>query len=240
MKRFYAEVSIADGAILLDGRPVRTPGRATLVLPTAALAEAVAAEWRAQGESIDPRAMPLTGLANAAIDRVAPDPAAFARPIAAYGETDLLCYRADAPPELVAAQAEAWDPLLEWARGRYDVRFVVTRGIVHVAQPAATLARLSEALAARDAFALAAMHPLVTIGGSLVTALALAEGAIGADAAFDATHLDELWQARQWGEDAQALAMREARRADFIAAARFLGLLSAAAGPSGGRTSGSG
>ncbi len=224
MKRFYADVTVADGAILLDRRPVRTPARAALVLPTRALAEAVAAEWRAQGAEIDPRAMPLTGLANAAIDRVAPDPAAFARPLAAYAESDLTCYRADAPPDLVAAQAAAWDPLLNWARARYDVHFAVTHGIRHVAQPPATVTRLSEALAARDAFALAAMAPLVTIGGSLVAALALAERAIGAEAAFDATHLDELWQAQHWGEDALALKTRAARRADFLAAARLLEL----------------
>ena len=226
MRRFYADVAVGDGGgILLDGRPVRTPARLPLLLPTAALAEAAAAEWRAQGETIDPRTMPMTGLANAASDRVTPDPAAFAAPLAAYAETDLLCYRAEAPPALIAAQAEAWDPLLAWARQRYDVHVVVTAGVVHVAQPPATIARLSESLRARDAFALAAFAPLVTIGGSLIVALALAEDAIDADAAFDITHLDELWQARHWGEDALALRTREARRTDFQAAARFLSLL---------------
>lgn len=225
MKRFYAQVTVADNAVRLDGRPVRTPARAALVLPTFALAQAVAAEWEAQGDAIDPRTMPLTGLANAAIDRVAPDPPAFARPLASYAATDLLCYRAETPAELVAEQAVLWDPLLAWAGDRYDVRFAVTRGIVHVAQAAATTARLGEALQARDAFALAAMQPLVTIGGSLVTALALAEGRIGGSQAFDLTHLDELWQARQWGEDGLALKAREARRRDFLAAARFLALL---------------
>ncbi len=225
MKRFYKEVAAEpDGAIRLDGRPVRTPARATLVLPTPALAEAVAAEWRAQGDEIDPRAMPLTGLANAAIDRVAPDPAAFAVTLARYAETDLLCYRAEEPP-LAELEAEAWDPLLAWARARYDVTFVLAAGIVHRPQPEETVRRLATALAARSAFALAAMSPLVTIGGSLIAALALAEGRIGADAAFDATHLDELWQARTWGEDALALKDREARRRDFAAAARFLSLL---------------
>lgn len=225
MRRFYREVAVADGAVLLDGRPVRTPARAALRLPAPALAEAVAAEWRGQGDTVEPRSMPLTGLANAAIDRVAPDPAAFAAPIAAYAGTDLLCYRADAPAALVREQAEAWDPLLDWARARYDVAFAVTAGIVHVAQPAATVARLGEALAARDPFALAPMQPLVTITGSLVVALALAEGAIGAEAAFDAAHLDELFQARRWGEDELALAARAARRRDFLAAAGFLALL---------------
>ena len=229
MKRFFTDVTaepVADGtAIRLDGRPVRTPARAILVLASGPLALAVAEEWRAQGDEIDARSMPLTGLANAAIDHVAPDPAAFAATLSGYAETDLLCYRADAPPSLVAREAAEWDPLLAWARTRYDVAFEIVAGIRHRAQPAATVRRLAAALAARDAFALAAMSPLVTIGGSLVTALALAEGRIGAQAAFDATHLDELWQAEQWGEDTHALDMREARRRDFAAAARFLSLL---------------
>lgn len=228
MKRFYQQVTVADGAILLDTRPVRTPARAILTLPSPALAEAIAAEWRAQGDRVDPHTMKLTGLANAAIDRVAPDPPAFLAPLAAYAETDLLCYRADAPDDLVAAQAAAWDPLLDWARARYDVHFAVTSGILHVAQPPATVARLSEALAARDPFRLAPMAPLVTIGGSLIAALALADGAIAADAAFTATHVDELWQAEHWGEDHFALQTREAHRADFLAAAKFLALLDAA------------
>lgn len=225
MKRFYTDVTAIDGAIRLDGRAVKTPARAPLALPTAALADAVAGEWRAQGQAIDPRSMPMTGLANAAIDRVAGDPDGFAGPIAAYAETDLLCYRADAPPDLVRRQQATWDPLLAWARTRYDVHFVVTDGIVHAAQPPETIARLGTALHARTPFALAAMQPLVTIGGSLVTALALAEGEIAADAAFAATHLDELWQAEQWGEDTLAIQARTARRDDFLAAARFLSLL---------------
>ena len=225
MKRFYKEVTVADGAILLDGKPVKTPARAELRLPTPALAEAVAAEWRAQDEEIDPRTMRLTGLSNAAIDRVASDIAAFLRPLAAYAESDLLCYRADAPAELVARQAEAWDPLLEWARRRFDVHFTVTSGIVHAPQPGATIARLGEALAVYDAFHLAGLAPIITIGGSLVTALALAEEEVGPDSAFDLTHLDELWQARRWGEDKLALEARASRKRDFMAAAELLSLL---------------
>jgi chaperone required for assembly of F1-ATPase len=216
---------VADRAILLDGKPVRTPARAELILPTAALADAVAAEWRSQEGDIDPRTMRLTGLSNAAIDRVAPDLAAFARPLAAYAESDLLCYRADAPPELIARQAEAWDPLLDWAGRRFDIRFTVTSGIVHAPQPAATIARLGQALAAYDAFHLAALAPIVTIGGSLVVALALAEREVDPDSAFDLTHLDELWQARRWGEDRLALEARAVRKRDFMAAAQLLDLL---------------
>jgi len=226
MKRFYKEaVADADHRILLDGRPVNTPSRVALVLPTVELAEAVADEWAAQGETIDPRSMPLTGLANATIDRIAPDPESFARGLAVYGESDLLCYRADTPERLVERQAAAWDPLLAWARGRYDVDFVVTAGVVHRAQPAATVARLAAAVAARDAFALAGLHPLVTVGGSLVAALAVAEGEAGVDAAWDAVSLDEAWQAEQWGEDADASKALALRRADFAAGARFLSLL---------------
>lgn len=228
MKRFWKEVSIdADRVVRLDDRPVRTPGRAPLSLPTDALAAAVADEWRAMGETIDPRAMPLTGLANAAIDRVAADPAGFASALAAYGESDLLCYRADTPDALVARQAAAWDPLLSWARDRYDVHFETVAGVMHRPQPAATIARLGEAVAARDAFTLAALSPLVTITGSLVGALALAEGAMDADTLWAAATVDDEWQREQWGDDPLAADALAARRRDFDAAARFLSLLDA-------------
>jgi chaperone required for assembly of F1-ATPase len=228
VKRFWKEVIAADGAILLDGRAVKTPARAPLLLPTAALAEAVADEWRAVGEEINPRAMPLTGFSNAAIDKVAPDPTAFAAGLATYGETDLLCYRAENPPELAARQAAVWDALLDWARGRYDITIHPTAGIVHRAQPPVTLARLDAAVAARTPFELAALSPVVTIGGSLIVALMLAEDAITADAAFDATHLDELWQAELWGEEWSAVDARAARRADFLSSGAMLALLRAA------------
>jgi chaperone required for assembly of F1-ATPase len=230
MKRFYETVSVipsdAEGwSIELDGRPVRTPAKKALILPTAALAQAIAAEWQAQGDKVDPRSMPLTGLANAAIDRVAPDAADFARDLGNYAETDLLCYHADGPEDLIVREKAAWEPLLAWARARFDIAFETTTGIVHRPQPPATIARLAEALAARDAFGLAALSPLVTIGGSLVIALALAEGAIDTDAAFDAAHVDEIWQAERWGEDSLATQARDARRRDFNAATNFLRLL---------------
>jgi chaperone required for assembly of F1-ATPase len=226
MKRFWKDVAVVTGddglSIALDERPVRTPGRALLTAPTRALIDAIADEWRGVGTTIDPRAMPLTGLANAAIDRVAVDPAGFAAGLAAYGESDLLCYRADAPPPLVDRQNATWNPLLHWARARYDIHFAVTAGIIHVAQPTATLARLADAIAARTPFELAALSPIVTISGSLVLALMLAEGAIDPDAAWDAAHLDEQWQAQMWGEDDLAIGAREARRQDFDAGVRFL------------------
>lgn len=223
MKRFWKDVDIdAEGVVRLDDRPVRTPGRTPLRLPTPALAEAVAAEWRGVGETLDPRAMPLTGLANAAIDRVGDGTSADT---ARYGESDLLYYRADAPADLVARQAEAWDPLLDWARERYDVHFEPVAGVMHHAQPGATVARLAEAVASRDAFALAALSKLVTLTGTLVGALALAEGATDADALWRAAHVDEDWQAEQWGEDVLATEAREAKRRDYDAAALFLRLL---------------
>ena len=229
MKRFWKEVSVEFGeaghALRLDSRAVRTPGRAELALPTTALADAVAEEWRGVGETIDPRAMPLTGLANAAIDRVAPDPATFAAGLARYGESDLLYYRAESPEPLIARQEALWDPLLEWARGRYDVHFETVAGVMHHAQPPATVTRLREAVAALDAFHLAGLSPLVTVTGSLVASLALLEGAADPDAIWRAAHVDEDWQAEQWGEDDLATNARAVRRADFDAGARFLSLL---------------
>jgi chaperone required for assembly of F1-ATPase len=229
MKRFYKTAETAPGAggvaILLDGRPVKTPGREPLAVPTEELAEAIAAEWNEQGEDIDPRSMPLTGLANAAIDRVAPDPATFARGLAAYGESDLLCYRSEGPGELVRRQNETWDPLLLWARRRYDIEIETVCGVMHRPQPPQTVERLARAVAARGPFQLAALSPLVTISGSLVIALALAEGEIRLDAAWSAATLDEAWQAEQWGEDALAVQALELRRIEFEAAYRFLTLL---------------
>jgi len=229
MKRFYREASVrtgpGGGEVLLDERPVRTPARRPLALPTEALAEAIAAEWNAQGEEVRPRTMPLTGIANAAIDRVEPDKDAFAAGVAAYGESDLLCYRAEAPASLVARQTELWDPILAWGRRRFDINFEVTTGIMHQPQPANTVVQLSQAVAARDPFELAALSPLVTIAGSLVIALALAEEAIDVETAWLAATLDEAWQAEQWGEDAEAAARLAARRAEFEAAEKFLRLL---------------
>jgi len=179
MKRFYTDVGVVESAggfaIELDGRPVRTPARALLALPTPALAQAVAAEWRAQGDTIDPAAMPFTGLANAAIDHVAPDPAAFAASIARYAQSDLLCYRAEGPDALGQRQADAWNPLLEWAQARYDVTFLLTSGVIPVAQPPESIARLEAAVAALDPFTLAALSTLVTLSGSLVCGLAIVE-----------------------------------------------------------------
>jgi chaperone required for assembly of F1-ATPase len=225
VKRFYKEATAAPigggWEIRLDERPVKTPARQPLLLPTASLAEAAAEEWRAQGDKVDPRSMPMTGLANAAIDRIVPDPPAFARSLALFGESDLLCYRAEGPEPLVRRQAEAWDPLLAWARGRFDIDFEVITGVMHRPQPNRTVEQLARAVSARDSFRLAALSPMVTISGSLVIALALDEQAIDLETAWSAATVDEAWQAEQWGKDAEASARMAARRREFEDADRF-------------------
>jgi len=225
MKRFYKDadpVAMAGGhGIALDGRPVRTPGRALLVVPTPALAQAIADEWHRQDADIRPETMRMTGLANAAIDHIANDPSKFARDIAAYGGSDLFCYRATSPAALVARQADVWDPLLAWAAQRYDIALRTTAGVIPVDQPPATLARLHAAVAALDPFTLAALSTLVSLSGSLVAGLALVEQAHDLDAIWDATDLDERWQAELWGEDAEAAARTALRREEFETAAQF-------------------
>lgn len=231
MKRFWKqaeEVREDDGwAVHLDGRPLRTPASAMLRVPGEALARAITDEWNSVEGEVDPRGMPLTGLANAAIDRVAPDQAAFAAGLARYAEADLACYRAERPPALVERQARAWDPLLEWARRRFDVDFQTTSGLIHVAQPPATVERVRHAVAALDPFRLAGLSPLVTIGGSLLAALAVLEQALTPAEAWNVVSLDECWQLEQWGSDAEAEQALDNRKRDFLAAARLLELLDA-------------
>lgn len=228
MKRFWKSAEVVeDGgfAVSLDGKPIKTPARSGLVLPTRDLAEAIAAEWRECGKTVDPGAMPLTGLANAAIDRVAPNKSKFAAGLARYAEADLTCYRAEGPEALVARQAESWDVLLAWARRRYDVDFACVSGVMHVPQPEETVRKLGHAVAMLDSFQLAGLSPLVTVGGSLVAALAVLEEMMPAEDAWEAVSLDDRWQLEQWGDDAEARAALDARRRDFLAAARFLELL---------------
>lgn len=229
MKRFYtAAQAIPDAggwSIRLDGRAVKTPARALLAVPGEPLAQAIVAEWDAQGERLDPATMPMTGFANATIDRVLPALADFRAQIAAYAASDLFCYRADEPAMLVARQAQVWDGLLDWARGRYDVGFAVTGGIMPVDQPRATLTRLAAAVAALDPWLLAGAATITQIGGTLVGTLAHLEGELEAEALFAAVTLDEQWQAERWGEDAQATAQLAARRADFLSAARYCALV---------------
>lgn len=229
MRRFWRQCDVAeDGegfAITLDGRGVRTPARASLVVPTRQLAEAIQAEWNAQTDLVDPRTMPMTGIANAAIDHATRDPASFAATIAAYGETDLLCYRDDRDPALAAAQAAGWNPLLAWVEAEYGIEFTLASGVMHVAQPPATMERLAAAVHAMPPFRLAALSPLVTIGGSLVAALAIETGARNGAELWPLLCMDELHQEERWGADDQARAARAARERDWNDAARFLTLL---------------
>ncbi len=229
MKRFWKDVAVTpeDGGwgIALDGRPVRTPQRAPLAVASAALAEAIAAEWRDVGETIDPAAMPMTGLTNAAIDLATPDLAAFAAPVAAYAQSDLFCYRDARDAALQAEQAAAWNPLLAWAEARYGIEFTLTQGVLPVDQPEATIATLQGAVLAQDAWRITALTPLVTIGGSLVAGLALLENAFDADVLWEAVSLDELYQERRWGADSEAQKARATHKRDWDNAARFLTLL---------------
>lgn len=230
MKRFWKDAAAVEReggwSVELDGKPLRTPAREPLAVPTSALAHAIADEWNSAGDTVDPREMPLTGLANAAIDRVASDRRAFAVGLARYAEGDLACYRAEGPDALVERQAKSWDALLAWARRRFDVDFRTTAGILHVDQPTATVERLAHAVGALDAFRLAGLSPMVTIGGSLIAALGVLEGAFASKQAWEAVSVDDRWQLEQWGSDAEAEAALENRRRDFLAAARFLELLS--------------
>lgn len=229
MKRFWKEaVAVPENGgwgVALDGRPVRTPKRALLVVPTEALGRAIVAEWQAQGEELSPATMPLTGLANAAIDLAAPDPAAFAEPVAAYAATDLFCYRDDRDAALQTEQAATWNPHLAWAEARYGIEFSLTQGILPVDQPSATVAALRNAVFAQDPWRMTALTPLVTIGGSLVAGLAHVDEAIDAEVLWQAVSLDELYQERRWGADAQAQAQRAAHKRDWDNAVRFLSLL---------------
>lgn len=229
MKRFWKEARVTQAengfAVELDARPLRTPARAVLIVPNAALADAIAAEWNALGQEVDPRALPLTGLANAALDRIAPDLDAHHAALARYGESDLVAYRADHPAPLVARQAAQWDPVLAWAAQRYGVSMRVVTGIMHQPQPPEALAALHAAVAAYTPFETAALTPFVTLTGSLLLGLMLAEGAITPATAWAAGQLDELWQVEHWGEDSLAAAARGEKKAAFDAAWQFWGLL---------------
>jgi chaperone required for assembly of F1-ATPase len=231
VKRFWKAAEVTregDGwSLSLDGKPLCTPARASLEVPGEALARAIANEWNGVEGEVDPRDMPLTGLANAAVDRVAPDKASFAASLARYAEADLACYRAEGPQALVERQSAAWDPLLDWARRRFDVDFQTTSELLHAPQPSATVDRLGHAVAALDPFRLAGLSPLVTIGGSLVAALAVIEKAITPEEAWDAVSVDQRWQLDQWGSDTEAEQVLANRRRDFHAAAQFLELLDA-------------
>jgi chaperone required for assembly of F1-ATPase len=224
-KRFYERASTApDGqlyAVRLDDKPVRTPAGRLLAAPTRALAEALAAEWEAQRDVIDPAKMPLTRLANSIIDGVSERLAPVADEIARYLRSDLVCYRAGSPRGLVERQARQWDPIVEWARDVLGARLLLAEGVVHVTQPEAALTAAGAAIP-RDPWRLGALHSVTTLTGSALLALALAQGRITADEAWAAAHVDEDWNMEQWGRDELALERRAYRQAELQAAATVL------------------
>ena len=224
-KRFWKEAAIApmEGGytVLLDGRALKTPAKAALVVPTVQLAELIAAEWQDLGEVIDPNVMPATRAANAAIDKVRGQKAEVAEIVAAYGDSDLVCYRADAPEPLVDLEAQAWDPLVDWVTHRYGVRPALRVGVMHASQPATLLTAFATDVARFDAFELTALHDLVAMSGSLIIGLALIDGFAAPDALWQASRVDEDWQISQWGADQEAEALAAVRGQTFMDAARF-------------------
>ncbi len=228
-KRFWATVEVSHAeegfTVLLDGRSVRTPGKALLAAPTQALAEAMADEWRRQDGAIDPATMPMTRYTNTAIDRVRPEFSAVADIVSAFGETDLLCYRAESPAELVAREADAWDPLLDWAATRFEARLVTTVGVLPATQPEKSLERLDAAVRGATPFELTSLHDLVSLTGSLVLGLAVSEGERQPEEAWALSRVDEEWQIEQWGRDEEADRTAEQRRHALLEAAQFLQLV---------------
>lgn len=222
-KRFYKDVTVTqvdDGfSVQLDGKPVRTPGKALLAVPTKPAAELLAAEFDAQQETINPVSMPVVRLVNTAIDGVATDLQAVLEDVMRFSGSDLVCYRADAPHELVQRQADAWDPILDWAQATLGARFILGEGIMHVAQPREAVSAVGIWLKQReDAFRLSSIHLMTSLTGSALIALAVEAGAITPDEGWKIAHVDEDWTNEHWGEDAEATARRIARRKDFDAA----------------------
>jgi len=226
-KRFYKNVSVASAtegfAVHLDGRTVKTPGGKPVLLPTEAAARLVADEYAAQGERIEPLTMPVMRLVNTAIDGVAADPQAVLEDILRFSSSDMVCYRADGPEALVARQAEAWDPILDWVRAALGARFFLAEGVIHVEQPRESIGALALHLRQRDdPFLLAALHVITAITGSALLALALEAGEIGKEAAWDAAHIDEDWNIEHWGLDAEAAQRRAIRKRDMMGAASLI------------------
>jgi chaperone required for assembly of F1-ATPase len=227
-KRFYSQAHVGEAEasgfpLLLDGKPVKTPARRALTAPTEPLAQAIAEEWNAQAELIDPGRMPLTRLANAVIDAVADAAVPVADEVADYVGSDLLCYRAEAPPGLVERQAQHWDPVLAWAHEAFSTHLTLVQGVMHVAQPGEAIAA-ARAMIPADPWRLGAVSTITTLTASGLLALAIAHGALDADAAWAAAHVDEDWQMSQWGRDDAALERRAFRRAEFEAAVAVLRL----------------
>lgn len=231
MKRFYQEATVvptdAGFAVELDGKPLRTPEKRALIVSTHRLATAIADEWQGQGITVKPLSLPLTRLVSTALDRVTPRRAAVIAEIAKYGTTDLLCYRAAEPHELVERQQKIWQPLLDWAEARIGASFAVTQGVTPIAQTPATLAAVEQSIAAHDAMQLVALHLAATACGSVVLGLALLAQRISTEETFAAAQLDESFQIERWGEDPEQTKTRDAVKEDITLAARFAALLRA-------------
>lgn len=228
-KRFWTAADVVDQSdgfgVSLDGRPVKTPAKTALIVPSRALAQAIADEWQAQDEEVNPLKMPLTRSANAAIDKVANQHGEVADLIAAYGDSDLLCYRADGPERLVARQNAAWDPLLDWAADRFGARLQPIVGVMHISQTPSDLAKLSSEVHAMDAFTLTAFHDLVSLSGSLIIGFAALEGWKTPEELWQISRVDEIWQSEQWGTDEAAQAAAEYKLQEFVRAKMFHQLL---------------
>ena len=224
-KRFWKAARAVETqggfAIELDGRPVKTPAKARLVVPSRALAQTIAAEWDAQEEQVDPAIMPFTRSSNAAIDKVTQQHAEVADMLAAYGDSDLLCYRADSPEELITRQAAAWDPLLDWAAQTLEARLVPVQGVMHQPQNSTALATLSDQVHAMDAFTLTAFHDLVGISGSLILGFAALHDYAPPAQVWALSRIDETWQAEQWGVDEEAAEHAARKESDFLHAKAF-------------------
>ena len=227
-RKFWTDVTVrADGdgwSVYLDERPLRTPAKAALLAPTSAMAEAVAGEWRAQDETIDPGTMPFTGSLNATLDKIIPNPVPVADMLAGYAETDLLCYRAGNPDALVVRQAETWDPFLDWAAETHDARLVTTAGVMPGTQPADAVAKLARAVHDLDPYDLTAAHDLITLSGSLILGLAAIAGQIDGETLWSAARLDESWQIEQWGPDEEAESLAATKKEAVLHAFAFQAL----------------
>lgn len=229
-KRFYETVGIAEGeggfAVTLDGRPVKTPAKKPLAVPTRTLADMIAREWQAQADVIDPGTMPVTKLVNTALDGIALDPQAVADDIVRYAGNDMLCYRAGEPEALVERQSERWDPVLDWATREHGARFILAEGVMYQEQPAEAVEAVARLVSRyRDPIALGALHTMTTISGSALLALAYAEGHLDLDTVWSLAHLEEDWTIEQWGEDEEATIRRGVRLIEMTAAADTLAAL---------------
>jgi chaperone required for assembly of F1-ATPase len=231
INRFYKKAeAVSDDAaagwrVHLDGRAVKSPGRAEFLLPSEALAREIAAEWDGQGEKVQPSTMPIMQLAATAIDRVQPNRMAVIGELTGYGRSDLLCYRASFPEELIERQAKAWQPLLDWAKSDLDVALAVTEGVMPISQDDTALLRLQDHIESFDDYYLTALHNLTTVSGSVIVGLAVMKGRIDARTAFECAMLDEEFSIEKWGEDAEAIARRDRHKAELLATGRYLELL---------------